>query len=47
MTKDDNTQAVALAKVVKHFADAGFEPYLRWGHEMVSGRVCISLGGDD
>lgn len=35
MTASDNTQALQVAKVVKHFADAGFEVYLRFGHEMV------------
>ncbi|KAL7005879.1 hypothetical protein EMMF5_004615 [Cystobasidiomycetes sp. EMM_F5] len=34
MTASDNTQALQVAKVVKHFADAGFEVYLRFGHEM-------------
>jgi hypothetical protein len=31
---NDTKQAVAVAKSLKKFTDAGIETYLRWGHEM-------------
>jgi hypothetical protein len=38
---NDTKQAVAVAKSLKKFTDAGIETYLRWGHEMSE---CILAG---
>jgi len=34
LTKDDNSQALAIAKVMKKFTDEGVEVWLRFAHEI-------------
>ena len=34
LTKDDNYQALAIAKVMKQFTDEGIEVWLRFAHEI-------------
>lgn len=34
LTKDDNFQALAIAKVMKQFTDEGIEVQLRFAHEV-------------